>query len=94
MIMNYAYFCAAVAITTSSALIGKSSSFVLKQQPSRHCHQCIGSSRQQQQQQQGLSMSSSSTLPSPPAVPVDKVVVLEDAEAVGKFFCSSIIKID
>jgi hypothetical protein len=71
-----------IAVFTITLLVDESASFVLKQQPHTHHKNIICNDRSTIIT---MSASSSSTaLSSPPAVPVEKVIVLDDAEAVGK----------
>ena len=73
-----------IAVVTITLLVDESVSFVLKQQPQHqpqpHTHHHKNIIRNDRSSIRTMM----SALSSPPAVPVDKVIVLEDAEAVGK----------
>lgn len=66
-----------ITVVTITLLVDESASFVLKQQqPHAHHMNIIRNGRS--------TMMTMSALSSPPAVPVEKVIVLDDAEAVGQ----------
>jgi len=68
-----------IAVVTITLLVDESASFVLKQQhqqPHTHHKNIIRNDRS--------TIMTMSALSSPPAVPVEKVIVLDDAEAVGQ----------
>jgi uncharacterized protein YxeA len=78
-----------IAVVTITLLIDESTSFVLKQQQQqqqpRTDHNIINHQSYYARINDGKStILKMSALSSPPAVPVEKVIVLDDAEAVGK----------
>ena len=73
-----------IAVVTITLLVDESASFVLNQQPHPHHMNIIRNARS--------TIMTMSALSSPPAVPVEKVIVLDDAEAVGKLqYCAHLL---